>query len=148
MEVPGLCAVEIGRSIMKAQQIPGRVREIVKERSGGFCEVCAQAWAVQIHHRRPRALGGSRDPATNQPSNLLHLCLQCHQHIESHRGQALRQGWLVRQAHNPKDVPVFLCSNGRAVFLDDDGGRREATQAELIEAGVLLPYNVETGDVA
>lgn len=99
------------------------VRARVMARSGGFCEIRAVGcWdeASQIHHRRPRGLGGSKNPATGQASNALAVCVVCHSHAESHRSDALDRGWIVRQGHAPAEVPVFRY--GRWVLLDDEGG--------------------------
>lgn len=101
------------------------VKARVMARSGGFCEVRVNGcWdeASQIHHRRPRGLGGSKNPATGQASNALAVCVPCHAHAESHRADALDRGWIVRQGHCPAEVPVFRY--GRWVLLDDEGGIR------------------------
>lgn len=107
---------------MKAKQIPRTVRELVKARSGGYCEVrvaCKGAPGVHMHHRRPRGMGGSRDMRTNLASNLLHTCMACHRHIEVNRLEALDQGWLVRQDKDPAAFSVELW-NGRWRLSDTD----------------------------
>jgi hypothetical protein len=95
-------------------------RDAVKERSGGVCEVCRGS-AEQIHHRQPRAMGGTRRPGVHMPANLLHVCAACHRHIESHRSAALLNGWLVRQGQDPAVVPVLVDRGSRRVFLTADG---------------------------
>lgn len=99
------------------------VRARVMARSGGFCEArIPGCWdeASQLHHRRPRGAGGSRDPRTGQASNGYALCLPCHNHIERNRTEARDRGWIVRQSADPRQVPVFRY--GRWVLLDDEGG--------------------------
>lgn len=97
-----------------------QVREVVKHRAGGVCERCGWAApAYQFHHRRPRAMGGSRSPETNGAANCLHLCVPCHCACESDRELSLRHGWLVRQSRDPRLVPVFRM--GTWVQLNDDG---------------------------
>lgn len=106
----------------KAKQIPRTVRDLLKERSGGVCEVrvaCEGSPAAQMHHRRPRGMGGSRDGLTNLPSNLLHICFACHHHIETHRLDALDNGWLVRQGAQPQEISV-VTYNGRWRLSDTD----------------------------
>lgn len=102
------------------------VRARLMARSGGFCEVrVAGCWdeASQAHHRRPRGLGGSKNPATGQASNGLMVCLSCHNHLETaERAEARDRGWIVRQGSDPREVPVFRY--GRWVLLDDEGGIR------------------------
>lgn len=98
--------------------------EMVLARSSGRCEVVAGWWclgeAQQIHHRRPRGMGGTRRDSSNRPSALLHLCSPCHAWIESNRTEALRLGYLVSQSWEPADVSVFR--DGQWVFFDNEGG--------------------------
>lgn len=96
------------------------VREIVRERAGWRCEHCGRADVrLDLHHRRPRAMGGTSDPAANQPSNLVLLCRRSHEHFESERAYALRTGWLVAQGADPAAAPIWL--GHRWVLLDDEG---------------------------
>jgi 5-methylcytosine-specific restriction endonuclease McrA len=39
------------------------------------CEVCGET-AVDIHHIRPKGMGGSK--RADEPSNLIALCRSCH----------------------------------------------------------------------
>src|SRR5262245_49805136 len=94
-------------------------RLLVWDRDHGQCVRCGSAlrWATwPCHHRRPRALGGSSRPDTNSPANLLALCPSCHAHIESHRAEALTNGWLVLQLTDPASVAVLVEDGARAVF--------------------------------
>ncbi|ORL34997.1 HNH endonuclease [Prescottella equi] len=103
------------------------VVEMVLMRSGGNCEVMAGPSCLlsahQIHHRRPRGMGGTRRASTNAPSALLHVCWPCHGHIEANREKALKNGWLVSQGDEPVEQSVLW--RGRPVLLDDNGGRAE-----------------------
>lgn len=65
--------------------------------------VCT-VWAKQLHHRKPRGMGGSSDPHINDPVNLIPVCLSCHQWIESHRDEAREKGWLVPFSKDPADI--------------------------------------------
>ena len=107
------------------------VVQTVMVRSYGKCEaliegVCTHN-ATQVHHRRPRGSGGTRRPETNWAANLVHLCLACHERIESRRAWATTNGFLVSQFAWPADVPVWWrCArtrNGakRLRLLRDDG---------------------------
>jgi 5-methylcytosine-specific restriction protein A len=98
---------------------------IVQERSSGCCERCGNDWATQLHHRRPRGMGGTKREGSNTASALLHLCQRCHAYIESHRWQALTLGWLVLQDGDPVATPVR--TRHGVVMLTDDGGI-EATE--------------------
>lgn len=102
------------------------VVEAVYERAAWACERCGGAVGPRraiehhIHHRRPRAMGGTDRPDTNLPSNLLLLCPPCHGEVESRRGEALEAGWLVHQAEDPAEVAV-LVHQCRWWYLAADG---------------------------
>lgn len=108
---------------MTAGAFSAVVRARIMARSGGFCEArIPGCWdeAAQLHHRRPRGAGGSRDPLTGGAANGYALCLPCHDHIERNRAEARENGWLVRQGTDPAAVPVFRYRMW--VLLDDEGG--------------------------
>lgn len=96
-------------------------RAIIIDRAVYACERCGERHSdMAAHHRRPRALGGSKRPETNQPANGVWLCGACHRHVESYRSQAFDEGFLVRQSQTPCEVPVLR--RGVWVLLSDDGG--------------------------
>lgn len=92
----------------------------IAARAGDRCERCRSAGIEQYHHRRPRAMGGSKRPSTASAANGLALCAPCHGWIESNRDEAGRLGYLVSQSWEPADVSVFR--DGQWVFFDDQGG--------------------------
>lgn len=102
------------------------VVDAVLERAVHSCERCGCAVGDKrgtdhhIHHRRPRAMGGTDRPDTNLPSNLLLLCPDCHEGVESRRGDALDCGWLVSQLCDPAETAVFLFGD-RIRYLTVDG---------------------------
>ena len=69
-------------------------------------------------------MGGSKNPALNQASNLLLLCGSgtegCHGWVESNRTEALELGLLLRRSDTPSETPVTLRYG--TVYLHDDGG--------------------------
>jgi hypothetical protein len=84
-----------------------QVQEQIRDRAKGRCEMCgALALYHQIHHRRPRGMGGSKDPACGTAANGLFVHPGCHAKIESNRDQAYEKGYLVRQGQDPAAVPV------------------------------------------
>jgi 5-methylcytosine-specific restriction enzyme A len=100
------------------------VRDLIRDRAAGNCERCGDLNNVrdhgaQVHHRRPRGMGGTKRDSTNGPSNGLHLCGMCHRVVENNREISLNLGQLVRQQQDPKTVPVLY--RGQWVLLDDDG---------------------------
>ena len=74
----------------------GAAREQVFERARGLCEANVAADCTrrceQVHHKRGR---GGDDP--HSLTNLLGVCLPCHEWIERHRDAAYRLGLLVRR---------------------------------------------------
>ncbi len=98
---------------------PDDVRDMVAARCGGRCEICGGAPMEQLHHRRPRGMGGSQRPETNTASNALGVCAGCHLLVESNRYHAGKRGWIVSQRNNPADVEVLI--RGTYRLLDDAG---------------------------
>lgn len=74
----------------------------------------------QIHHRKPRRMGGTTQAAINAPGNLIWLCRDCHEWIESNRLAAVKAGWLVPGNEEPVKTPLLYL--GRWTLLDDGGG--------------------------
>lgn len=91
-------------------------------REAGMCAVCGlhiPDGQGQIHHRRPRGMGGGR--FANCLPNLLLLHGSCHlQHIELHRAEAQANGWLLQQWQSPASTPLMYMLSGWVV-LEDDG---------------------------
>lgn len=103
------------------------VRMEVMVRANFRCERCGvsiQSIPMSIHHRRPRAMGGTHRPETNYASNLMALCgsgtTGCHGYLESHRSEAMDYGFIVPQYETPNNVPVKTFIYGW-VLLNDDG---------------------------
>ena len=112
-----------------------RTRQAVIDRDQRRCVRCS-APMVQIHHRRPRGMGGSRrDEAINAPSNLVCLCASCHRWIEAHPAQSFEDGWRVRRAHDPRAIPLIVGDS--EVYLDDD---YQATPVGLLPSGCTPPF--------
>lgn len=120
-EVSEKRAAASGRPARPRDTGPDRAtRDLVLERDGG-CVVCGTGpYGLQIHHRKPRRLGGSSDPAINAPSNLTSACEDHHAWIESHRAKALGLGLLLHDKADPAEVPVLHHLYGW-VLLHDDG---------------------------
>lgn len=96
-----------------------KVRDLVRDRANGRCEQCAQRPGAQYHHRRPRGMGGSKDPDTNLAANCVFVCDQCHRLMESYRFEYGQRGWLVAQGKKPCETPLWR--QGQWVLLDDLG---------------------------
>ena len=119
-------------------------RALILDRDGGKCFRCGRTvvwWptgesrrpeivcAYSIHHRRPRGMGGSKDPISDHPANGLTLCgtgtTGCHGWVESHRSAALADGYLLEHPQDPRSAPIRLPSGdlvllGRESYLYPD----------------------------
>jgi hypothetical protein len=114
------------RAIVRHRRYTGptrKIRKIVHERSGGVCEfVNCQRIATDLHHRKPRRMGGRAGKAINQPANLMHVCRVDHDWLEEHRADAYETGWLLREHEDAEAVPVALSAG--MFLLDNDGGKK------------------------
>jgi hypothetical protein len=78
-----------------------------------------------IQHRKARGVGG-----TNALSNRIALCGSatsqgCHLLCEQRSPEMMARGLVVPSHEDPAQVPVVLWT-GRRVYLDDEGGVRDA----------------------
>lgn len=110
---------------MRYTGFPEGTKALIHARSEGVCEliipmICTGR-AEQVHHRRPRGLGGTRAPEVSAASNGLDVCAACHRYVELNRAVAQTNGWLVSQWASPAEVPVLYRSRVR-MLLTDDGG--------------------------
>jgi 5-methylcytosine-specific restriction protein A len=96
------------------------VRQQVIERDHGLCARC-RFQGNQIHHRRPRGLGGSTDPMINNVANLIFVCSPCHLAIELHRERSYAQGWLLKHTPELPSEVALLDRTGRLFFLTEEG---------------------------
>ncbi len=98
-------------------------REIIRERSGGVCELCRSRPATNMHHRRPRGMGGTKQKI-HTPAWILDTCGSgihgCHGLIESYRNIAYTNGWLLRAHQHPATTPAWLFRS-MFVILTDKG---------------------------
>lgn len=100
-------------------------KQLIYERDGGRCFRCGVglAWGTgNAHHRQPRGQGGSKyDYRRSLPSNGILLCaayLGCHEWIETHRQEALLNGWLVPRTMDPSKVPCLSWSGWKELRID------------------------------
>jgi hypothetical protein len=120
---------EAMQDLGKNEKAFDRMRILI--RANFVCEFCGSNrgsnsmgfWSV--HHRRPRGMGGSKDPQTNSPENLLLLCgsgtTGCHGYFESHRKEAYESQIIL---HREQEIPFeFKDKNGVWWKLDSDYGK-------------------------
>jgi hypothetical protein len=109
-------------------EIPQEVKDVVRERAGGYCECCGGPCYVgdhAYHHRRPVGMGGSKSPETHSVPNVVLICgrdnrSRCHGDVHQNPEQAYAAGWLVKKGAHPHRIPLLL-HNGRTVLLDVNG---------------------------
>jgi len=85
-------------------------RELIRQRADNRCEVCGARMLTygQIHHRRPRGMGGTRKREASSLSNALYVHADCHARIESNRKRAAHLGWLVGWGRQIESAEVRL----------------------------------------
>lgn len=110
---------------LKAQEARLRAaKDVVKDRALDQCEHCHLPLAgqrVETHHRKPRGMGGSSDPAIHSPANLIRVRWSCHLAIEAGREESFVAGWLVESETDPAVVPLRY-RGGPWRLLDGAGG--------------------------
>ncbi|MCP4572733.1 MAG: HNH endonuclease [bacterium] len=80
--------------------IPPRVHREVLARDGHRCQSpgCDRTHFLEVHHRTPRAKGGTHDPA-----NLVTLCASCHR-LHHEKGSLVREPFLALRSKVPGDL--------------------------------------------
>lgn len=109
---------------------PKDVHELVNQRDGGRCQMCAQLvdtlpYGGSHHHRKARGMGWpKRNTSLDTLSNVITLCghgtAGCHGHVEHHRQWAIEHGWLISKMsrEDPSQIPVKT-HWGWAVYTND-----------------------------
>lgn len=137
-----------GKAVRKASKRrrtgpPAKVMNLLKARSGGFCEigmVClGTAPAVDPSHRIAKGMGGTKDPRSNTAANNLHACRADHDLVERDPAAAYANGWKIRRGvMNPDDVPVRHWVHGWILLAEDgswtsaDPGREDLPVVESV----------------
>lgn len=119
---------------MSATGFSPRAERLILQRDGGKCGRCGlhvvhmrRGVDWSIHHRRPKGRGGTSLAWVNSAANGIVLCgsgtTRCHGDVESHREQAMQDGFLISANGRLKadEVPVKHARLG-LVLLNDEGG--------------------------
>ena len=98
----------------------GKTRHLIQDRAKHRCELCGTAIreAGQIHHRKPRGMGGTKDLESRSAANGLYVHLKCHAKIESERWKAYQNDWLVRQYDASEKTPVLMWDGWKTLNAD------------------------------
>ena len=54
------------------------------------CEICGKVSGLDRHHVIPKRMGGTKNPAIHDDSNLMTLCRQCHRNLHEGRWKLIR----------------------------------------------------------
>lgn len=96
------------------------------------CGVDTQATGGSRHHRIPRGMGGTSNPAVHTVANIILLCgtgtTKCHGWVHAHPLEAKDNGWSVPSTANPEGWPVLYRLRWR--LLSVDGGWRNLSENE------------------
>ena len=110
-----------------------KAKTLILKRARGKCEICGVSCINgQIHHRRPRGMGGSKSASTGSAANGVLLHPACHLKVETNRNEALNRGWLVRQGNDP-EVEPFRRYDGWFLFKAD-GTAEKSEPKELFSS--------------
>jgi hypothetical protein len=118
----------------KPKAVPGAAKQVLKERSGGLCEVglvCGgRVLGVDPAHREGKGSGGTGKWWSNLASYLLWSCREDHDFIDQRQpARAEKLGMKVRAGvARPEEIPVLHKRLGW-VLLDHNGGHRAAPGA-------------------
>jgi hypothetical protein len=122
--VPARTSAKVNKPLSKPAGGTGqaRARRLVRERSGGLCEVCGVSRATNYQHRKARAHCSPEELWA--VSNGLDVCGQgnvsgCHGLIHQNPAGAKDNGWTVPFWGSPRLAPVYRLNE--LVLLDDDG---------------------------
>jgi hypothetical protein len=129
-----------------------RCRAIVKGRCEDYdghlqCEVringVCLGTGTNYQHRKNRSQCSKAERW--MPSNGLYVCgsgtTGCHGYIHAHPTESYEWGWSVKQANDPRLVPVLaLLHHPQSIVLHDDGGWHPIDRNERIRAGLMAPF--------
>lgn len=95
-------------------------RRLVRERSGGICEICGEQKATNFQHRKARSHSGPWSA-----SNGLDVCgmgnaFGCHGYLHQNPDTACENGWSVKSWDDETTIPVQTVHG--LVLLDNEGG--------------------------
>lgn len=89
-------------------------------RCGGYLNSQDRGWHWAVQHRQARRAGGTRNPAINDPANLMILCTGCHTRVETQeRRDAYANGWALRMNQDPELKPALHWRDGWVLLRSD-----------------------------
>lgn len=84
-------------------------KRVVRDRDRSKCQKCFQAGSrLDVHHRKPKQMGGSDSLTEFGLANLISLCRDCHSWVHQHPEAATMMGLLLRQGDDPEQCEITI----------------------------------------
>lgn len=110
--------------------VTDKLARLIYERDGYHCARCgapAPRYKRQLHHRKPRGMGGRKnDNSVDFPENIVLLCgsistdpSSCHYQVEAYRSIALSDGWLCHEWEDPREKLILARDAEWHRLIDD-----------------------------
>lgn len=138
-ELPKVNKARQARKATVAGMSKGDAQKIVRQRSGGWCELRIPGHCLgrgsNFGHRKPEGQGGE-----NVPSNGVRVCGMgnasgCHRYQELNRTEAYEKGWLVHWNDDHRKRPMWMWYRGQfGQWLLDDKGEAVSVESNPEEA--------------
>jgi 5-methylcytosine-specific restriction protein A len=102
-----------------------KTRKLILARDSGKCLRCLGE-ACDVHHRKPKGMGGADADTEFGPANLVSLCRECHSFCHLNPALAYESGFLVHSGEDPAAIPLRVGSYSHLIKLDALGNLEEA----------------------
>lgn len=97
------------------------VRKLILRRDDWCCVRCGKE-ATDVHHRKAKKMGGTKDEETAYGyANLISVCRYCHSWIHRHPAAAADSGYIVKTGFDPATIDI-VTKHG-LLTLQADGNR-------------------------
>ncbi len=115
------------RAPRRTQSVEERLaRRLLRQRSGGWCEVDRAARSTDYSHRIGAGVGGTWSVA-----NAIAMCREHHTWLHAHPALARAgRGWRLLSTDVPVELPALLA--GGWFLLDVEGGATQVDEADAL----------------
>lgn len=95
-------------------------KRVVRGRDKDTCVKCRHRKpSLDVHHRKPKQMGGADALTTYGLANLISLCRNCHSWVHQHPAEAMELGLMLSQSADPEKEYVFV--GGQRLVLTNLG---------------------------
>lgn len=96
------------------------VKRVVRDRDRNTCWKCGgRGSSLDVHHRKPKQMGGADSLTTYGLANLVSLCRGCHSRVHANPAESEGLGFILGQISDPAKIP-FL-ARGESIVLTNVG---------------------------